>query len=345
MIEVKGLVKKYNDSFLALDNLSFAAKEGQIVGFLGPNGAGKSTAMNIITGYISATEGTVIVNGHDIYEEPEEAKKSIGYLPEQPPLYQDMTVREYLNFVADLKKVEKKEKNEMINDVLNMTKVSDVSGRLIRHLSKGYKQRVGLSQALIGYPPVLVLDEPTVGLDPKQIIEIRQLIKSLSKKHTIILSSHVLSEISAVCDYVLIINKGKLVVSDEADNLTKHIDGSKELKLQVKGSKENIENALSDVTRITNIEFESSGGEEIVSLSVFTNENDDVREEVFYSLSNAKCPIMSMNSTNKSLEEIFLEVTEEVDNDKVKALEEEYAEEIRQVKDEEEEENENASDL
>lgn len=345
LIEVKGLVKKYNDSFLALDNLSFAAKEGQIVGFLGPNGAGKSTAMNIITGYISATEGTVIVNGHDIYEEPEEAKKSIGYLPEQPPLYQDMTVREYLNFVADLKKVEKKEKNEMINDVLNMTKVSDVSGRLIRHLSKGYKQRVGLSQALIGYPPVLVLDEPTVGLDPKQIIEIRQLIKSLSKKHTIILSSHVLSEISAVCDYVLIINKGKLVVSDEADNLTKHIDGSKELKLQVKGSKENIENALSDVTRITNIEFESSGGEEIVSLSVFTNENDDVREEVFYSLSNAKCPIMSMNSTNKSLEEIFLEVTEEVDNDKVKALEEEYAEEIRQVKDEEEEENENASDL
>lgn len=315
MIEVKNLVKRYNDSFLALDNLSFTAKEGQIIGFLGPNGAGKSTAMNIITGYISATEGTVIVNGHDIYEEPEEAKKSIGYLPEQPPLYQDMTVLEYLNFVADLKKVDKKEKKEMINDVMDMTQISDVSARLIQHLSKGYKQRVGLSQALIGYPPILVLDEPTVGLDPKQIIEIRQLIKSLSKEHTIILSSHVLSEISAVCDYVLIINKGKLIVSDEADNLSNHIDASKELKLEVKGSKEDIENALKDISNIINIEFTSLDNEDIVSLSIITNENDDVREDVFYSLSDAKCPIMSMNSSTMSLEEIFLEVTSKADDD------------------------------
>ncbi len=315
MIEVKNLVKRYNDSFLALDNLSFTAKEGQIIGFLGPNGAGKSTAMNIITGYISATEGTVIVNGHDIYEEPEEAKKSIGYLPEQPPLYQDMTVLEYLNFVADLKKVDKKEKKEMINDVMDMTQISDVSARLIQHLSKGYKQRVGLSQALIGYPPILVLDEPTVGLDPKQIIEIRQLIKSLSKEHTIILSSHVLSEISAVCDYVLIINKGKLIVSDEADNLSNHIDASKELKLEVKGSKEDIENALKDISNIINIEFTSLDNEDIVSLSIITNENDDVREDVFCSLSDAKCPIMSMNSSTMSLEEIFLEVTSKADDD------------------------------
>lgn len=315
MIEVKNLVKRYNDSFLALDNLSFTAKEGQIIGFLGPNGAGKSTAMNIITGYISATEGTVIVNGHDIYEEPEEAKKSIGYLPEQPPLYQDMTVLEYLNFVADLKKVDKKEKKEMINDVMDMTQISDVSARLIQHLSKGYKQRVGLSQALIGYPPILVLDEPTVGLDPKQIIEIRQLIKSLSKEHTIILSSHVLSEISAVCDYVLIINKGKLIVSDEADNLSNHIDASKELKLEAKGSKEDIENALKDISNIINIEFTSLDNEDIVSLSIITNENDDVREDVFYSLSDAKCPIMSMNSSTMSLEEIFLEVTSKADDD------------------------------
>lgn len=315
MIEVKNLVKRYNDSFLALDNLSFTAKEGQIIGFLGPNGAGKSTAMNIITGYISATEGTVIVNGHDIYEEPEEAKKSIGYLPEQPPLYQDMTVLEYLNFVADLKKVDKKEKKEMINDVMDMTQISDVSARLIQHLSKGYKQRVGLSQALIGYPPILVLDEPTVGLDPKQIIEIRQLIKSLSKEHTIILSSHVLSEISVVCDYVLIINKGKLIVSDEADNLSNHIDASKELKLEVKGSKEDIENALKDISNIINIEFTSLDNEDIVSLSIITNENDDVREDVFYSLSDAKCPIMSMNSSTMSLEEIFLEVTSKADDD------------------------------
>lgn len=315
MIEVKNLVKRYNDSFLALDNLSFTAKEGQIIGFLGPNGAGKSTAMNIITGYISATEGTVIVNGHDIYEEPEEAKKSIGYLPEQPPLYQDMTVLEYLNFVADLKKVDKKEKKDMINDVMDMTQISDVSARLIQHLSKGYKQRVGLSQALIGYPPILVLDEPTVGLDPKQIIEIRQLIKSLSKEHTIILSSHVLSEISVVCDYVLIINKGKLIVSDEADNLSNHIDASKELKLEVKGSKEDIENALKDISNIINIEFTSLDNEDIVSLSIITNENDDVREDVFYSLSDAKCPIMSMNSSTMSLEEIFLEVTSKADDD------------------------------
>ncbi|HHX55515.1 MAG TPA: ABC transporter ATP-binding protein [Clostridiales bacterium] len=315
MIEVKNLVKRYNDSFLALDNLSFTAKEGQIIGFLGPNGAGKSTAMNIITGYISATEGTVIVNGHDIYEGPEEAKKSIGYLPEQPPLYQDMTVLEYLSFVADLKKVDKKEKKEMINDVMDMTQISDVSARLIQHLSKGYKQRVGLSQALIGYPPILVLDEPTVGLDPKQIIEIRQLIKSLSKEHTIILSSHVLSEISAVCDYVLIINKGKLIVSDEADNLSNHIDASKELKLEVKGSKEDIENALKDISNIINIEFTSLDNEDIVSLSIITNENDDVREDVFYSLSDAKCPIMSMNSSTMSLEEIFLEVTSKADDD------------------------------
>ncbi len=315
MIEVKNLVKRYNDSFLALDNLSFTAKEGQIIGFLGPNGAGKSTAMNIITGYISATEGTVIVNGHDIYEEPEEAKKSIGYLPEQPPLYQDMTVLEYLNFVADLKKVDKKEKKDMINDVMDMTQISDVSARLIQHLSKGYKQRVGLSQALIGYPPILVLDEPTVGLDPKQIIEIRQLIKSLSKEHTIILSSHVLSEISAVCDYVLIINKGKLIVSDEADNLSNHIDASKELKLEVKGSKEDIENALKDISNIINIEFTSLDNEDIVSLSIITNENDDVREDVFCSLSDAKCPIMSMNSSTMSLEEIFLEVTSKADDD------------------------------
>lgn len=329
MIEVKNLVKKYDGNFLALDNLSFTAKEGQIIGFLGPNGAGKSTAMNIITGYISSTEGTVIINGHDIYEEPEEAKKNIGYLPEQPPLYQDMTVKEYLSFVADLKKVERKEKKEMIADIMDVIQISDVSGRLIKHLSKGYKQRVGLAQALIGYPPVLVLDEPTSGLDPKQIIEIRQLIKNLSKNHTIIISSHVLSEISAVCDYVLIIHEGKLVISDEADNLSNHIDGSKEIKLQVKGKKEDIEEAISGISKITSVEFDSSDNEELVSLSIFTNEGDDIREEVFYSLSDAKCPIMSMISTTMSLEEIFLEATGEVEDKQV----------------EEEEEKENASHL
>lgn len=316
MIEVKNITKKYNDSFLALDDLSFKAEEGQILGFLGPNGAGKSTAMNIITGYISATEGTVIINGYDIYEEPEKAKKNIGYLPEQPPLYDDMTVEEYLKFVADLKKVPRNEKEDAVEKVMNITQVSDVSHRLIKNISKGYRQRVGLSQALIGDPPVLVLDEPTVGLDPKQIIEIRELIKELGKDHTIILSSHILSEISEVCDHVLIINKGKLVVSDSANNLSRHFDGSNKLSLKVKGNKETIEDAIKTVDQVTSVDFESSSSdnENIINLSIYSNQNDDVREEVFYKLSDARCPIMGMSLSTKSLEDIFLEVTKEDDN-------------------------------
>ena len=218
MIEISNLVKKYGDH-VAVDNLSLTIEPGKIYGLLGPNGAGKSTTMNILTGYIGATSGTVKINGYDILDQPEEAKKCVGYLPELPPLYMDMTVAEYLKFVAELKKIEKKKRKEMINDAMEMTGVSDVSERLIKNLSKGYRQRVGFAQAVLGYPQIIILDEPTVGLDPKQIIEIRELIKKLGENHTVILSSHILTEISAVCDHVFIISKGKLVASDATENL------------------------------------------------------------------------------------------------------------------------------
>lgn len=309
MIEVKNLVKKYGDH-LAVDNLSFTVEKGQILGFLGPNGAGKSTTMNIITGYISATEGSVVIDGHDIFDEPEEAKKRIGYLPELPPLYQDMTVREYLNFVADLKMVKRSEKSKMIHKIMGMAKITDVSERLIKQLSKGYKQRVGLAQAMVGFPDVLILDEPTVGLDPMQIIEIRDLIKKLSKEHTIILSSHILSEVSAICDTVMIINKGKLIVSDTPDNLSKHIGGSNGLHLLIKGTREKINEALSDIEDITKIEYETRTQDGTIKLTAYCNEDSDIREAVFYALCDAKCPILNMQSSNMSLEDIFLEVTQ-----------------------------------
>lgn len=313
LIEVKNLVKKYGEH-LAVDDLSFTLKQGQILGFLGPNGAGKSTTMNILTGYISATEGTVVINGHDIFDEPEEAKKCIGYLPELPPLYQDMTVREYLYFVADIKSVKKSEKRQMIDSIMRMTKITEVSERLIKQLSKGYKQRVGLAQAIVGFPDVIILDEPTVGLDPMQIIEIRDLIKELSKKHTIILSSHILSEVSAICDQVMIINKGRLIVSDTPDNLSKHIGGSTGLHLEVKGAKDIVKKALENVTEITKLEFDKNSKEGMVNLSAYSNEESDIREAVFYALSDARCPIYEMHTSNMSLEDIFLELTQEDNN-------------------------------
>ena len=224
MIEVRNLVKKYG-SHMAVNHLNFTIEKGKIYGFLGPNGAGKSTTMNMITGYIASTEGEILIDGHNILEEPEEAKKKIGYLPEIPPLYVDMTVSEYLKFVAELKSIPKEKRSGNINEVMSTTKLQSVKDRLIKNLSKGYRQRVGLAQALLGYPEIIILDEPTVGLDPKQIIEIRDLIKSLGNKHTVILSSHILSEVSAVCDHVLIIDKGKLVASDTPENLSKVMAG------------------------------------------------------------------------------------------------------------------------
>ncbi len=310
MIEVKNLTKRYGNQ-LAVDNLSFTVEKGQVLGFLGPNGAGKTTTMNIITGYISATEGTVTINGVDVFEEPEEVKKMIGYLPEFPPLYPEMTVREYLVFAAELKKVPKKEKQEMIAKVMDSTMITPMADRLIKHLSKGYKQRVGLAQAILGYPELIILDEPTVGLDPKQIIEIRDLIKELSKNHTVILSSHIMQEVSAVCDMVMIIDKGRLILRDKPENLSSQLGSTGGLKLSVKGDPEVIQGALSKISRIHRIELQESesGNDEVVDLTLHCSEKDDIREEVFYAMSEARTPILEMNSIRMSLEDIFLKVT------------------------------------
>ena len=308
MIEVKNLVKRYGDH-VAVNNLSFTVEEGQIYGFLGPNGAGKSTTMNIITGYLASTEGEVLINGHNILEEPEEAKKCIGYLPELPPVYTDMTVLEYMKFVADLKKIPKDKKATMIEEVMDMVKISDMRNRLIKNLSKGYRQRVGLAEAIMGYPEVIILDEPTVGLDPKQIIEIRTLIKDLKKKHTVILSSHILSEVSAVCDYVLIISHGKLVASDTPENLGKLAEGSNTLEMLIKGEKSQIKQALESIEGVNSVTIEKDEKQNLWSAKVSTEENNDIREKAFYKMSDINSPIYEMKSKKVSLEEIFLELT------------------------------------
>ena len=308
MIEVNNLVKRYGDH-TAVDHLSFKIEKGKIYGFLGPNGAGKSTTMNMITGYIASTEGTVTIDGHDILDEPEQAKKCIGYLPEMPPLYFDMSVGAYVNFVADLKKIPKDQKKSMVEEVMEMVKITDMKNRLIKNLSKGYRQRVGLAQAILGYPEVIILDEPTVGLDPKQIIEIRDLIKSLKKKHTVILSSHILSEVSAVCDYVLIISHGKLVASDTPENLGKLAEGSNTLNLLVKGDKDHIRIALGQISDIKDIKIEDAKEEHAWNVMLSTKEDMDIREEVFFKMADAHCPILEMQSKKVSLEEIFLELT------------------------------------
>ena len=311
MIEVTNLTKKYGDH-IAVDHLSFRVEKGQIYGFLGPNGAGKSTTMNIITGYLAATEGTVTIDGKDIQKDPEEAKRSIGYLPELPPLYVDMTVREYLEFVAELKKVPKKERKQQIDEVMEMTQITDMQQRLIKNLSKGYRQRVGLAQAILGYPAVIILDEPTVGLDPKQIIEIRDLIRKLGENHTVILSSHILSEVSAVCDHIMIIAHGKLVASDSPENLQKLMSGSMELNLEVKGSAAAVKSALQEISQIDRIEENTEASKNVAKLKVISKENADIREQVFYALADAKLPILEMTHAEKSLEDIFLELTEDV---------------------------------
>ena len=313
MIEVTNLVKRYGDHTV-VDHLSFQIEKGKIYGFLGPNGAGKSTTMNMITGYIASTEGKVVIDGHDILEEPEEAKKCIGYLPEQPPLYFDMTVLEYMKFAADLKKIPRKERESMIEEVMDMVKITDMKNRLIKNLSKGYRQRVGLAQAILGYPEVIILDEPTVGLDPKQIIEIRSLIKELKKKHTVILSSHILSEVSAVCDYVLIVSHGRLVASDTPDNLSRLAEGSNTLNMLIKGEKELIENGLKKIDKIKETELAFNEEEGVWNVSVSTEEQEDIREEVFLKMAELHCPILEMKSKKVSLEEIFLELTESEKN-------------------------------
>lgn len=308
MIEVKHLTKKYGNH-IAVNDLSFQVEKGQIYGFLGPNGAGKSTTMNIITGYIASTEGTVVINGHDILEEPEEAKRSIGYLPEQPPLYMDMTVHEYLKLAAELKKVAKEKRETMIEDITNMVQITPMKDRLIKNLSKGYKQRVGLAQALMGYPEVIILDEPTVGLDPKQIIEIRDLIKSLSKKHTVILSSHILSEVSAVCDYIMIISHGKLVASDTPENLERMLGQNNVVEIEAKTSPEEMRWILKNVPGIEAIETQPSEDGSIKG-RVREKKGEDIRADVFRAFASAGIPLLTLKVSGTSLEDVFMELTQ-----------------------------------
>jgi len=309
LIEVENLVKRYG-SHLAVDHLTFQVEPGKIYGFLGPNGAGKSTTMNILTGYIAATEGSVKINGYDILKDAEEAKKCIGYLPEIPPLYQDMTVKEYLIFAAALKKISKIKFKEQIDEIMNLTMISDIQDRLIKNLSKGYKQRVGLAQAVLGYPDVIILDEPTVGLDPKQIIEIRDLIKKLGEKHTVILSSHILSEVQAICDEIMIISKGKLVACDTPEGLTGRMAKSAQLELTIMGSEEKAERAIKGLKGIQAVRFEESSEKDCVKATIQADLSEDIRPALFYVLAEEKLPIMALNRAEKSLEDVFLALTE-----------------------------------
>ena len=307
MIEIQNLTKRYGQ-IKAVNNLNFTVEKGEVLGFLGPNGAGKSTTMNIITGYIPSSEGTVKVNGYDILESPKEVKKLTGYLPEQPPVYMDMTVKEYLNFVADLKMVDKKLKRNQLSDIMELVKIGDHRNRLIKNLSKGYKQRVGLAQALIGNPQVLVLDEPTVGLDPKQIIEIRKLIKALGKEHTIILSSHILPEVSAVCERVVIINHGEIAAIDTPDNLSKGFGVATKLMVTVDGPKSSIENAIREIYGVKYIEAGVEKEREAFSYIVESDKEIDIRKPLFYAMAKLGYPILELKGLNLSLEDIFLQI-------------------------------------
>lgn len=307
VIEINNLVKKYGDH-VAVDDLSLTVEPGKIYGFLGPNGAGKSTTMNIITGYLGATSGEVKINGHDIFKEPEEAKKSIGYLPEIPPLYVDMTVREYLDFVAELKKLEKSLRKRYVEEAMKTTGITDVANRMIRNLSKGYRQRVGFAQAILGYPEIIILDEPTVGLDPKQIIEIRELIRKLGEKHTVILSSHILTEISAVCDHVFIISKGKLVASDATENLVSLMSGAQEIEVIVRTDVAEAQKELASITEVSKVEVKNEDAGELI---VYAKKGADVRESVFRALAEKHFAVLEMHTIEKSLEDVFLEITQE----------------------------------
>ncbi|HHU82728.1 MAG TPA: ATP-binding cassette domain-containing protein [Firmicutes bacterium] len=310
MIKVENVTKRYG-THVAVNRLSFTVSRGEVLGFLGPNGAGKTTTMNIITGYISATEGRVEVGGHDILEEPLAVKKMIGYMPEFPPLYGDMTVREYLDFVTRIKKVPPEEEKTGMEKIMDLVRIGDVQDRLIRNLSKGYKQRVGLAQALVGNPPVLILDEPTIGLDPKQIIEIRTLIKELGKEHTIILSSHILPEVSVVCERVIIINKGEIVAGDTPENLAHRLSGKNRLLVRVAGPEDRIRAALANVEGVKNLIEKGSAEPGAFDFLVEAELKTDIRKPIFYAMSNEGYPILMLKPVDLTLEEIFLQIITE----------------------------------
>lgn len=307
MIEVRNLSKSYGNK-LAVDNISFTANESEILGFLGPNGAGKSTTMNMLTGYLSSSGGEALINGIDVLEDPIGAKKNIGYLPEQPPLYQDMTVNEYLNFVYDLKKC-KLPKRSHLNEICSLVKITDVRKRVIRNLSKGYRQRVGVAQALVGNPSTLILDEPTVGLDPKQIIEIRTLIRKLGKNHTVILSSHILSEVQAVCDRIVVIDKGKLVANDTTENLSRSLSADHKLTVQIEGANKEVQALLKQIPDMVEVHMNREVEKGVFEYELNAREGADVRREVFKRMAARNYPILLMRSSELTLEEIFLKLT------------------------------------
>ncbi len=312
MIEVRDLVKMYGD-FQAVDHLSFTLEAGEILGFLGPNGAGKSTTMNMITGYISATEGDVLVDHKSMFDEPEEAKKYIGYLPEIPPVYPDMRVEEYLNFVAELKGIARSERKAEVTRVKEKTSITHMTHKLIKHLSKGYRQRVGLAQALIGNPPVLILDEPTVGLDPGQIIEMRNLIHELSKEHSILISSHILFEVQNICNRVLIINHGKQVALDTPENIIRNLGGTATYAITCRGEKEQVKKVILSVSGVEHVsEPEENDG--LLQVDIGYQTGTDIREELFFAFAKAGIPIVESKTREKSLEDIFISLTKEDDH-------------------------------
>ena len=308
MVQVQNITKRYG-KHVAVDNVSFRVDKGEIVGFLGPNGAGKSTTMNIITGYLSATAGSVSVDGYDVLDSPNEVKQRLGYLPELPPLYDDMTAAEYLAFVAKVKKTAAAQRKSDLERIVQIVGVEDVYNRLLKNLSKGYRQRVGLAQALIGNPDVLILDEPTIGLDPHQIIEIRRLITELGKEHTIVLSSHILPEVSAVCERIMIINNGRLVASDTPENLAKSLAQSTQLALRVAGPADQVHSTLSQIEGVTRVSSQGTIEPETVDLLVDTKKSSDVRKEIFFALSKAGYPLYMLKSVDLTLEEVFLQLT------------------------------------
>ncbi len=307
MIEIKNLLKCYGDN-IAVNNISFTVDKGEILGFLGPNGAGKSTTMNILTGYISYTEGSVMIDGIDMLKNPADCKKRIGYLPEQPPLYMDMTVSEYLDFVCDIKKV-REDKAKHISEILDMVGITDVKDRLIKNLSKGYKQRVGIAQALIGNPEILILDEPTVGLDPKQIIEIRNLIKTLGENRTVILSSHILSEISAICERVIIINGGEIVAIDTPENLGRSLSSNSRYILTSDDNADKVCSIIEGIDGVVSVE--TSEGKEEGTTDFIIEATSDIRKDITSQLVNSGVSILMIAEDELSLEDIFLELTEE----------------------------------
>lgn len=308
MIEINNLVKNYGSKF-ALDDISFKVAKGEIVGFLGPNGAGKSTTMNILTGYLSSTSGEAKVGGIDILENPNEAKKLIGFLPEQPPLYIDMTVEEYLNFVYDIKACKLK-RDAHIEEVMKVTKIDDVRHRLIKNLSKGYRQRVGIAQALIGNPPVIIFDEPTVGLDPKQIIEIRNLIRNLGKTHTVILSTHILSEVQSVCDRIIIINEGKIIADEKTESITQAVEDNRRYSVKICGPVREVQNVISHLPGV--ISAEQTGERELDSYTyvIESEKGVDIRKPLFYAMSEHNWPVIGLEAIGMNLEEVFIKIME-----------------------------------